>query len=99
MVMANSDSIPGVNGSNRCGAARFTNIWQVNKKLLRVRILRLVNRLLAIPQPPMVTNNGAANPPSPEITNARKLVIETSFGVQVAAACTITIRRIANARN
>ena len=62
-------------------------------------ILRLVNRLLAIPHPPMVTNNGAANPPSPEIMKAIKLVIDTSLGVHVAAACTITIRMIASARN
>lgn len=99
IVIANSESTPGVNGSNRCGAAKFTSIWQANKKPLRMRIFRLVSRLRAIPQPPIVTNNGAANPPSPDITNARTLVIDTSLGVQVAAECTITISRIASARN
>ena len=95
ITVASSESIPGVKIWKRWGAHRFTTIWATNKKPPRTKIFFLVNLDLAIPHPARVTNRGAASPPSPDTMNARMLVLEIVVGVHVAAAWTITIRRMA----
>ena len=50
---------------------------------------------LYIPQPNIVTNRGAASPPSPATMYAKAEVCEAVVGFQVAAAWTITINNTA----
>jgi len=64
----------------------LTMNWAANKNTLRTSTLRGVNFERAIPQPAIVTNNGAANPPNPEMLIASIPVREIVLGVQVATA-------------
>jgi hypothetical protein len=62
--------------------------------LVSVAFLALLD--LYIPQPNIVTNSGAASPPSPATMYARVEVCVVSDGFQVAAAWTMTINNTAS---
>ena len=64
---ANRDKTPGVNVSNKCGENRFTKICSIISNNAFFNKELYVDLDLVKPQPKIVTNNGAANPPKPAI--------------------------------
>ena len=62
---ANSDNIPGVNGSNKCGENKFTNNCNKSRIVALIILPLVVDLDLTSPQPNIVTKSGAAKPPKP----------------------------------
>ena len=58
-------------------------------------LLILLEALMYIPHPDIITNNGAAIPPNAAATNAAGSPTDTPFGGMIAAVCTSTMHNTA----